>query len=61
MLMHALLELLHGQIAAASLCSAKQQNTVVFTMASIFVSLLQPLRWCCVDCVIHHERDVNEE
>ena len=23
--------------------------------------LLQPLRWCCVDCVIHHERDVCEE
>jgi len=20
--------------------------------------LLQPLRWCCVDCVIHYERDV---
>jgi len=23
--------------------------------------LLQPLRWCCVDCMIHHERDVHEE
>jgi len=23
--------------------------------------LLQPLRWCCVECVIHHERDVREE
>jgi len=23
--------------------------------------LLQPLRWCCVDCVIHHERDEREE
>ena len=23
--------------------------------------LLQPPRWCCVDCVIHHERDVREE
>jgi len=23
--------------------------------------LLQPLRWCCVDCVMHHERDVREE
>jgi len=22
--------------------------------------LLQLLRWCCVDCVIHHERDVRE-
>ena len=23
--------------------------------------LLQPLRWCCVKCLIHHERDVPEE
>jgi len=23
--------------------------------------LLQPIRWRCVDCVIHHERDVREE
>jgi len=23
--------------------------------------LLQPLRWCCADCVIHHERDLREE
>jgi len=25
------------------------------------VQLLQPLRWCCVDCVIHRKRDVREE
>jgi len=25
------------------------------------VVLLQPLRWCCVKCMIHHERDVREE
>jgi len=24
-------------------------------------NLLQPLRWRCVECVIHHERDVREE
>jgi len=23
--------------------------------------LLQSLRWCCIKCVIHHERDVREE
>jgi len=23
--------------------------------------VLQPVRWCCVDCVVHHERDVREE
>jgi len=27
----------------------------------MFKQLLQPLRWCCVDCVIHHERDAREE
>jgi len=27
----------------------------------ILVLVLQPLRWRCVDCVIHHERDVREE
>jgi len=25
------------------------------------LQLLQSLRWCCVDCVIHQERDVREE
>jgi len=25
------------------------------------MQLLQPLWWCCVDCVIHPERDVREE
>jgi len=25
------------------------------------LQLLQPLRWCCVKCVIHHEQDVREE
>jgi len=25
------------------------------------MGLLQPLRWCCVDCVIHHERNAREE
>jgi len=25
-----------------------------------YLELLQPLRWRCVDCVIHHERDVRE-
>jgi len=26
-----------------------------------FRELFQPLRWCCVDCVIYHERGVHEE
>jgi len=38
----------------------------VFTLPNIYskrniMLLLQPLRWCCVFCVIHHERDVREE
>jgi len=38
-------------------------NDAIFCLAlhiTVFV-LLQPLRWRCVDCVIHHERDVREE
>ena len=23
--------------------------------------VLQPIRWCCVDCMIHHEKTTNEE
>ena len=23
--------------------------------------VLQPLQWCCIKCVIHHEREVHEE
>ena len=25
------------------------------------MTLLQPLRWRCIECVIHHEQDVHEE
>ena len=25
------------------------------------IAVLQPPRWRCVECVIHHERDVREE
>jgi len=35
------------------------QNIKVFTVVACV--MLQPLRWCCVDCVIQHERDVREE
>jgi len=28
---------------------------------TLAVVLLQLLRWRCVECVIHHERDVREE
>jgi len=32
----------------------------VYVLIFVFI-LLQPLRWCCVDCVIQLERDVREE
>jgi len=46
-----------------------KKYTVIFLYGSASYScaqfshtlLLQPLQWCCVDCVIHHERDVREE
>jgi len=28
---------------------------------TISFAVLQPLWWCCVDCMIHRERDVREE
>jgi len=40
---------------------------VIFTLAIFcalperYLILLQPLRWRCVDCAIHHERDMREE
>jgi len=27
-------------------------------LATVTSQLLHPLRWCCVKCVLHHERDV---
>jgi len=41
--------------------SIHQQLQCVQQYKDDFVVLLQPLRWCCVDCVIYHERDVREE
>jgi len=36
-------------------------NKVTFANFRGAISLLQPLRWRCVDCVIHHEPDVRKE
>jgi len=30
-------------------------------ISMVDLKLLQPFRWRCVECVIHHERDVREE
>jgi len=36
--------------------------TLLLLVRAIYIwVLLQPLRWCCVDCVVYHERDVHEE
>ena len=37
------------------------QVSVLTSTSNVNLLVLQPLRWCCVDCVIHHERDVREE
>jgi len=50
-------------------CLKKVINSAAFSsvICTIFSTqkqerpVLQPLRWCCVDCVIHHERDMREE
>jgi len=34
---------------------------ILVGFVSYFCEVLQPLRWCCVDCLIHHEQDVREE
>jgi len=31
------------------------------TLVKLKHILLQPLRWRCVECAIHHKRDVREE
>ena len=46
-------------------CSVQRQKPVAAPVSRdmLFFNtllLLQPLRWCCVDCVIH-ERDVRDE
>ena len=35
--------------------------SMIVCLLTVIVLLLQPLRWCCVDCMIHHQRDVREE
>jgi len=55
----------------ASVCEEQQNNhSHAFVTMSLWDKwagraykkmLLQPLRWCCVECAIHHERDVREE
>jgi len=41
-------------------CKAAHHISCVVNIPELVV-VLQPLRWCWVDCVIHHERDVREE
>jgi len=36
-------------------------STEANNIKALDLLVLQPLRWRCVDCVIHHERDVCEE
>jgi len=34
---------------------------VWFARAALLAMVLQPFRWRCVECAVHHERDVREE
>jgi len=43
---------LHGVALPGKGCSCEIREAL---------HVLQPLRWCCVDCLIHHERDAREE
>jgi len=36
-------------------------TNLIETRIDTSVPVLQPLRWRCVECVIHHERDVRDE
>ena len=43
-------------------CHQRQKHCwSYFAIRRTQLVVLQPLQWCCVDCVIHHERDVGEE
>jgi len=39
----------------------RQKSNILAPSNCTTFALLQPLQWCCVHCVIHHERDVREE
>jgi len=41
-------------------CRSEMSQELPNFIATLF-ALLQPLRWRCVECVVHHERDVREE
>jgi len=44
-----------------SLAFTQKERAIDVVHCEKEVMLLQPLRWCSVDCVILHERDVHEE
>ena len=50
-----------GQSWKSQMRLGSRENNLWFYLLVASLVVLQPLRWCCVDCVIHHERDVREE
>jgi len=48
---------------ASDLLGLVETNTGLSSLrlSNLLLLLLQPLRWRCVGCAIHHERDVGEE
>ena len=50
-----------GQSWKSQMRLGSRENNLWFYLLVASLVVLQPLRWCCVDCVIHHERYVREE
>jgi len=40
-------------------CLAEDESAGCTDAAQVLV--LQPLRWCCAECAVHHERNMHEE
>ena len=53
--------MLHCPNTVASAEMSFSKLKLIKTFNRSHMTVLQPLRWYCVDCVIHHERDVREE
>jgi len=49
------------RLLSEEICNEYAAQAMFFQGHTFRTALLQPLRWCCVYCVIHHERNAEEE
>ena len=49
-----------GEVSPSGYSLYLRESGPKFVQGPGGVVMLQPLRWRCVDCVIHHERDVRK-